>query len=216
MSMGANPSLMVGVMADTSALGSGLAQAEAQVRSSAARMGTIIDQRMNQFGPQIIGGLTRGLSAMFALQAADAAIRATSDAFRNDRDIPDAILEAMQKTFSSIPIFGAIQDALIPVGERIGQSFAESFVDTMQREFGFFQGLQRSNRGNEELIANRRSLLAQAQLNLDLPRVESVNTAIGTFKFQTESAQTAEEQLETLRQIRQYMEELGLNVSTRN
>ena len=216
MSMGANPSLMVGVMADTSQLGSGLSQAEAQVRTSANRIGAIIDQRMKQFGPQIIGGLTRGISGMFALQAADAAIRATSDAFRNSRDIPEAILESLQKTFSSVPVFGAIQDALIPLGERLGQSFADTVFNSMQQRFGMFQGIQRSTQGNEQLIAERRDELARLRQSLDLPRVESVNTAIGAFRFATSSTQTAEEQVEIMRRIESILDELGERVKVQN
>jgi hypothetical protein len=171
---------------------------------------------MKQFGPQIIGGLTRGISGMFALQAADAAIRATSDAFRNSRDIPEAILESLQKTFSSVPVFGAIQDALIPLGERLGQSFADTVFNSMQQRFGMFQGIQRSTQGNEQLIAERRDELARLRQSLDLPRVESVNTAIGAFRFATSSTQTAEEQVEIMRRIESILDELGERVKVQN
>ena len=212
MSIGGNPSLIVDVLANNAQLGTGLRAAEAQVTASARRMGTAVDAQMGKFGTQLAGSLARGLSAMAAVQAADAAIRAATDAFRNNRDIPDAILESMQRTFSSIPIFGALQDALIPVGERLGTSMARSAIGVMQREFGMFAGISFSDRGNEPLIAERTAELERLRRQASMASVETVDTAIGRFRVATESDRTQQEQVEILRRIESIMEELGMQV----
>ena len=75
---GGNPSLIIDTLVNNAQLGIGLKSAETQVAASAARMGTAVDQHLSKFGPQLAQSLTRGLSAMMAVQAADAAIRATT------------------------------------------------------------------------------------------------------------------------------------------
>jgi len=212
---GGNPSLIIDTLVNNASLGVGLRNAEAQVTASAARMGTAVDREMGKFGNQLVGGLARGLSAMMAIQAADAAIRATTDAFRNNRDIPDAILEPLQKTFSSIPIFGALQDALIPLGEKLGESMARSAVEVMQREFGLLQGIMFGGRTREDDIRAEREELARLRAQVDPGTVQSVNTAIGQFRFAV-SGGPQQEQLEILRRIRQLMESLGESVRPGN
>jgi hypothetical protein len=178
-------------------------------------MGSAVDAQMSKFGTQLAGGLARGLSAMVAIQAADAAIRATTDAFRNNRDIPDAILESLQKTFSSIPIFGALQDALIPLGEKLGESMARSAVDVMQREFGLFAGIMFGSRTREDDIRAEREELARLRAQIDPGNVQSIDTAIGQFRFAVAGG-PQQEQLEILRRIRQLMESLGESVRPGN
>ena len=215
MSIAGNPSLIVDVVANNAQLGTGLRAAEAQVMASASRMGTAVDAQMGKFGTQLAGTLTRGLSAMVAVQATDAAIRATTDAFRNNRDIPEAILESLQKTFSSIPIFGALQDALIPLGERLGESMAQSLLGVLQRELGLFRGIMFSDRGNEQLIKERQDELARLRARIDPGTVQSVGTAIGQFRFAVAGG-PQDEQVEILRRIRSIMEELGQSVRPGN
>lgn len=212
---GGNPSLIIDTLVNSAGLGAGLRNAEAQVTASAARMGTAVDREMGKFGNQLVGGLARGLSAMVAIQAADAAIRAATDAFKNNRDIPDAILESLQKTFSSIPIFGALQDALIPLGEKLGESMARSAVEVMQREFGLLQGIMFGGRTREDDIRAEREELARLRAQVDPGTVQSVNTAIGQFRFAV-SGGPQQEQLEILRRIRQLMESLGESVRPGN
>jgi hypothetical protein len=216
MSMAGNPSLIVDVLANNAQLGTGLRSAEAQVTASAGRMGKLVDAQMGKFSTQIVGTLSRGLSAMVAVQAADAAIRATTEAFRNNRDIPDAILESMQRTFSSVPIFGAIQDALIPLGERLGTSIAQSAVGVMQREFGMFAGMTFSDRGNEPLIAERTAELERLRRQASMASVETVDTAIGRFRVATDTDKAQQEQVEILRRIESIMQELGMQVKGAN
>lgn len=215
MSIEGNPSLIVDVVANSATLGNGLRAAEAQVTASATRMGTAVDAQMSKFGTQLAGTLSRGLSAMVAVQAADAAIRAATDAFKNNRDIPDAILESLQKTFSSIPIFGALQDALIPLGEKLGESMARSAIDVMQREFGIFQGIMFGSRTREEDIRAEREELARLRAQVDPGSLQSINTAIGQFRFAVAGG-PQQEQLEILRRIRQLMESLGESVRPGN
>lgn len=212
---GGNPSLIIDTLVNSAGLGVGLRNAEAQVTASAARMGTAVDREMGKFGNQLVGGLARGMSAMVAIQATDAAIRAATDAFRNNRDIPDAILESLQKTFSSIPIFGALQDALIPLGEKLGESMARSAVEVMQREFGLLQGIMFGGRTREDDIRAEREELARLRAQVDPGTVQSVNTAIGQFRFAV-SGGPQQEQLEILRRIRQLMESLGESVRPGN
>lgn len=212
---GGNPSLIIDTLVNSAGLGVGLRNAEAQVTASATRMGTAVDAQMGKFGTQLAGGLARGLSAMMAIQAADAAIRATTDAFRNNRDIPDAILESLQKTFSSLPIFGALQDALIPLGEKLGESMARSAVGVMQREFGLFQGIVFGGRTRDDDIRAEREELARLRTQIDPGSVQAVDTAIGRFRFAMAGG-PQEEQLEILRRIRQLMESLGESVRPGN
>lgn len=212
---GGNPSLIIDTLVNNAQLGVGLRTAETQVMASATRMGTAVDAQMSKFGTQLAGSLAKGLSAMVAVQAADAAIRATTEAFRNNRDIPEAILESLQKTFSSLPIFGALQDALIPVGERLGESMARSAIEVMQSEFGLLRGITFGSRTREDDIRAEREELARLRAQIDPGTVQSINTAIGQFRFAV-SGGPQQEQLEILRRIRQLMESLGESVRPGN
>ena len=166
------------------------------------------------------------------MQAADSAIRATVDAFRNNRDIPEAILQSMQQTFSSVPIFGAIQDALIPLGESIGTSVAQYMYEAAQEFFLGRASIVFSDRGNEELVASRREELArlrQEQAQFELSAVEQqiakvsrsgiaeVQTALGTFRTGMGAPEDAsrdilaeaQRQVQILERIKSILEEIG-------
>lgn len=229
---GGNPSLIIDTLVNNAALGTGLRQAEAQVSQSTANMTMLLDRQMGKFSQQLASTLARGVSALVAVQAADAAIRATSDAFRNNRDIPEAILQSMQQVFSSVPIFGAIQDALIPLGEQIGTSVAEYMYEAVQDIFLGRESIVFSDRGNEELIANRREELArlrQEQARFELSAVETqigkiaksgiaeVETSLGTFRTGMGAPQDAsrdilteaQRQVQVLERIESIMREIG-------
>jgi len=211
---GANPSLTVDVMANNAMLGSGLAQAEAQVRQSAGRMGSVVDQQMGKFGSQFAGIMARGLGAGMALQMTDASIRAIADAIRNNKDIPEAVLTALQKSFSSVPVFGAIQDELIPLSDMIvNYLFKDTFRSINARAGRTIYAM--SDMTNEQLIRERRAELSDLRARVDMPRVESVSTALGQFRFGVGAERTAE-QIQILERIESILQELGEKVTTSN
>jgi hypothetical protein len=114
MSMGGNPTLMVDVMANTAMLGTGLAQAEAQVRQSSSRMGAAMD-----------GGLGAGMNSMlrrFAmpamyLQMGDRIARGIADGMGKNRDIIETIHRLSRDAVESIPIIGSFQKMLDKASE---------------------------------------------------------------------------------------------------
>jgi hypothetical protein len=115
MSMGGNPSLMVDVMANTAMLGTGLAQAEAQVRQSTDRIGREIDSRMGKFGQDITRKLTTAIGAGFAINALDQSIRAGIEALKSGSTLNEAgiaVGEGLEKSIRSLPVVGAIGGAL--------------------------------------------------------------------------------------------------------
>lgn len=115
MSMGGNPSLMVDVMANTAMLGTGLAQAEAQVRQSTDRIGREIDSRMGKFGQDITRKLTTAIGAGFAINALDQSIRAGIEALKSGSTLNEAgiaIGEGLEKSIRSLPVVGALGGAL--------------------------------------------------------------------------------------------------------
>jgi hypothetical protein len=115
MSMGANPSLMVDVMANTAMLGTGLAQAEAQVRQSTDRIGREIDSRMGKFGADITRKLTAAIGAGFAINALDQSIRAGIEAVKAGGTLNEAgiaVGEGLEKSIRSLPVVGAIGGAI--------------------------------------------------------------------------------------------------------
>jgi hypothetical protein len=131
MSMGGNPTLMVDVMANTAMLGTGLAQAEAQVRQTSSRMGAAMD-----------GGLGAGMNSMlrrFAmpamfLQIGDRIARSIADGMGQNRDIFDTFAKLASNAVEGIPLAGAF-DRMIR--KRGGTQFGISIDELMVRELLF-------------------------------------------------------------------------------
>lgn len=112
---GANPSLTVGIMTDSSMLGTGLAQAEAQIRQSTDRIGREVDSRMGKFGDQITRKLATAIGAGFAINALDQSIRAGIDAVKSGSTLNEAgiaVGEGLEKSIRSLPVVGAIGGAI--------------------------------------------------------------------------------------------------------
>jgi methionine aminopeptidase len=120
MSMAGNPSLMVDIMANNAMLGAGLAQAEAQVKQSADRMGREVDSRMTKLGAQITRRLASAIGAGFAINALDQTLRAGIEAVKAGGTFNDAGIafgEQLEKSIRSLPVVGAI-----------GGAFADAFL----------------------------------------------------------------------------------------
>jgi len=105
---GGNPSLTVSMLADSSGLGTGLAQAEAQVRQSANRMGRAVDGALGRGLNQMFNRFT---SAGFFLQIGDTVARGIADGIGKNRDIYEQIMNVATQAFESIPIAGALWTA---------------------------------------------------------------------------------------------------------
>ena len=108
---GGNPSLTVAMLADASGLGAGLAQAEAQVRQSADRMGRDVDSRMEKFGKDISRRLAAAIGAGFAINAIDQSIRAGIEAAKaggSFNEVGIAFGEALEKAIRGLPIVGSL------------------------------------------------------------------------------------------------------------
>ena len=140
--------------------------------------------------------------------------------------------QSMQQTFSSIPFFGAIQDALIPLGERIGTAVAQYMYEAVQEVFVGRESIVVGEGGNEELIAKRREELArlrQEQAQFEVSAVEQqiakvsrsgvaeIETAIGTFRTGMGAPEDAsrdilaeaQRQVQILERIKSILEEIG-------
>jgi len=107
---GANPSLTVGILADTSGLGTGLAQAEAQVSQSANRIGSSVDAISRKWSKGIEGMFLKFAGPMFALQAADTFARSFGDALSKNQSFFSAIENALYSIANTIPVVGAVYE----------------------------------------------------------------------------------------------------------
>jgi hypothetical protein len=131
MSMGGNPTLMVDVMANTAMLGTGLAQAEAQVRQSSSRMGAAMD-----------GGLGAGMNSMlkrFAmpamyLQIGDRIARSLAEGMGKNRDLFDTLTNLTRDAVEGIPIIGSFQKML---DKADATNFGVSARELMLRKYLF-------------------------------------------------------------------------------
>jgi len=235
---GMDASLRVGVYADTAQLGGSLAQAEAQVRQSASNMGSVIDRQMANFGKQFSTMLARGIGAGIVINATDSLIRGVSEALKNQRDIPNAILESLQSSFRSVPIGGALMDALLTADA--GQAFHDwlwnDIVSNVDRELakrGMVRTIQYGTMGNEQLIAERRAELERLQGMSEADKLQKqiseqarssmveVDTALGRFKTaEGDPMQVSQDimrhQSETLDRIHSILRELGESARTGN
>jgi hypothetical protein len=114
MSMAGNPSLMVDIMANNAMLGAGLAQAEAQVKQSADRMGREVDSRMTKLGSQITRRLAGAIGAGFAINALDQTLRAGIETLKAGGTFNEAGIafgEQFEKSLRSMPVVGALGGA---------------------------------------------------------------------------------------------------------
>jgi hypothetical protein len=109
MSMGANPSLMVDVMANTAMLGTSLAQAEAQVRQSSTKMGQSVDGALGKGFTSMISRFA--MPAMY-LQIGDKIARSIADGMGQNRDIFDTLTRLTRDAVDGIPLAGAFQRML--------------------------------------------------------------------------------------------------------
>lgn len=228
---GGNAAMTLDFVVSTAQLGTGLAQAEAQVRQSASNIGSVIDRQMSNFGNQFASMLAKGIGAGIVLHAADSLIRGISDAFKNQRDIPNAILESLQSSFRSVPIGGAMMDALLTADA--GQAFHDwlwnDIVSNVDRELakrGMVRTIQYGTMGNEQLIAERRAELERLQGMSEADKLQKqiseqarssmveVDTALGRFKTaEGDPMQVSQDimrhQSETLDRIHSILRELG-------
>lgn len=135
MSMGANPSLMVDVMANTAMLGTGLAQAEAQVKQSANRMGSVVDQMSGNFGKGLQSMFLRFAGPAFAAQMADRFGRSFMEALSANRPFQTSLSNAFVNAIESIPLIGMIGSALKTGGTLKGQGIStfEAVVNFLTR-----------------------------------------------------------------------------------
>jgi len=133
--MGANPSLMVDVMANTAMLGTGLAQAEAQVKQSANRMGTVADQMSGNFGKGLQSMLFRFAGPAFAVGVADRFARTFIKELENNRPFQTQLTNIFVDTIESLPLIGAVGTALKSGGTIPGQGIGplQAIVNLLTR-----------------------------------------------------------------------------------
>ena len=118
---GGNPSLTVSMLADSSGLGTGLAQAEAQVRQSANRIGATADSMSARFSKGLEGMFMKFAGPAFAAQIADRFGRSFMSALEGNRPFQTALSNAFLNALESIPLIGMVGAALKSGGTVKGQ-----------------------------------------------------------------------------------------------
>ena len=156
---GGNPSLIVDVLTNTSALGTGLSSAERMVDQSAQRMGQKVQGSFGQFGDKISMKLGAAIGAGLAIKVVDDALRKVAEGIRNSQGaaaIGDAIANSIVESIRGVPIAGALMD--------ITSSLADKALGgPMEREAAIARA-QESMRKQEEL--RRKAVDAMGELEL--------------------------------------------------
>jgi hypothetical protein len=133
---GGAAALTIDVLTNLAGLGSGLAQAEAQVTQSAQNMGKKMDAATGRFGTGIVQGLkTLGTAAVVADVVGNMAERMNKE-FGARFDIVDLVEGGLRDLVGFVPILGPatlkVADSLKPYGEEAGIGFVEMFYNTVQ------------------------------------------------------------------------------------
>jgi hypothetical protein len=117
---GADASINISVMTDTSALGTGLSQVEAQVAQSTAKVGKNVDDQMTRVANTIAGKMKAIVAGAFIVNIVDQSFKAAFEKLRAGGTFNEAGVamgEGIEQGLRSVPIagtFGAgIADAFL-------------------------------------------------------------------------------------------------------
>lgn len=145
--------LVVDILTNTSQLGTGLAQAEAQITTSANRMGKQMETAGGGMAEGILRSFVPKLTLALGVTVADKLTGALKDAMAKSTLAGDWIEQALMTGGSYIPVVGHVADILRPYGEEAGLSWSEAFWEGVTKytseRGGFGQILFRSDRFHE-------------------------------------------------------------------
>jgi hypothetical protein len=130
---GGAAALTIDILTNMAGLGSGLAQAEAQVSQSATNMGKKVDNALGEnMAQRIIGGLKKSLGAAAIADVIGNMAQRMNKEFGARIDFFEVMRGGLADTVSSIPLLGAPVTKLAGLfekyGEEIGIRFAEGFL----------------------------------------------------------------------------------------
>lgn len=130
---GGNPSLIIDTLVNTSQLGTGLRQAEAQVSQSAARMTTQVDRFAQKWGTGIQSALLRFAGPAFAIQIGDQFARGLAEGIQRNETLFRTFENIGYSIASGTPIVGPIFAAQQRAGEMkgMGMSVQEAVLDLL-------------------------------------------------------------------------------------
>ena len=106
---GADASINISVMTDTSALGTGLSQVEAQVAQSTSKVGKNVDDQMTRVANTIAGKMKAIVAGAFIVNIVDQSFKAAFDKLRAGGTFAEAGIamgEGIEQGLRSVPIAG--------------------------------------------------------------------------------------------------------------
>jgi len=112
---GADASINISVMTDTSRLGSGLSQVEAQVAQSTAKLGKTVDDQMTRVSDTIARKMRGLVAGAFIVNIADQSFKAAFDRLRAGGTFTEAGVamgEGLEQGLRQVPIVGTIGAAI--------------------------------------------------------------------------------------------------------
>lgn len=135
---GGAAALTIDVLTNLAGLGSGLAQAEAQVSQSAINMGKKMDAALGQsMGQRIIGGLKGALGAAAIADLVGNIAQRMNKEFGARIDFFEVMRGSLSDLVSSVPVLGApvsrVAGMFERYGEEIGLRFAEGIMGGQAR-----------------------------------------------------------------------------------
>lgn len=123
--------LVVDILTNTSQLGTGLAQAEAQITTSANRMGKQMESAGGGMAEGILRSFVPKLTLALGVTAADRIVKSLKEGMQKRTLQGEWILESLQTGGSYIPVAGQVADMMRPYGEQAGRGFMESFFEAL-------------------------------------------------------------------------------------
>lgn len=105
---GGNPSLIIDTLVNTSQLGTGLRQAEAQVAQSTMRMTQQTDRFAQKWGSGIEAAFMRFAGPVFAIQIGDQLARGIADGIRKNQNLFQIMEELNFEIGKTLPILGPL------------------------------------------------------------------------------------------------------------
>jgi hypothetical protein len=162
---GAAAALTIDVLTNLAGLGSGLAQAEAQVGQAATNMGRKMDAALGpSLGDRIVNGIKGAMSAATVATVIGNVANQFNKEFGARIDFFDAMHNAMRDSIRQIPVAGPAADSIIETfrkyGEEAGIAFAEAFLSNG----GNVQSAPRFHPGTATGIGQAMPLISAAML----------------------------------------------------